>query len=175
MKIGRKILAGAVLASAVSLAQADFYAGGNILYINYDESGVSDINPIALYGNVGKWLNDWLAVEARAGFGVRDDSARVFDVKADLELTHLVGAYVKAGIPNETMIFPYAVAGYSHLKAKVSVGSFSESDSGSDFSYGLGVDFRVTESAAVNLEYMRYYSKSGVDVDGITLGVNFRF
>ena len=45
----------------------------------------------------------------------------------------------------------------------------------SDFSYGVGIDFNVTDNVAINAEYMNYLDGSLFELSGFSLGARFAF
>ena len=42
-------------------------------------------------------------------------------------------------------------------------------------SWGLGASYRIGENVGVSLDYMVYHKKSQVKVDGVNLGVTYKF
>jgi opacity protein-like surface antigen len=56
----------------------------------------------------------------------------------------------------------------------VSGHGFSESDTSSDITYGLGVDYWFNGQVSADLEYANFYDKDGVEVSGWTLGLNYK-
>ncbi|MAL96298.1 MAG: hypothetical protein CME40_14580 [Haliea sp.] len=147
-------------------AVAQPYVGLDYTYLDADEV---DLGALTLKG--GYQLNDWAAVELRGGVGV--DDGNYYGVKAELE--HYVGGYFRAGLPNDSAIYPYVIAGYTHAKVKASVAGFSDSDSEGDFSWGLGASLRLNELWSANIEVMRYFDKSNIEIDGVSLGVTYTF
>lgn len=163
MKKTQSILATITLSLFASWASADAYMGAN--YALIDADGI-DLAAIVVKGGVQ--LNEWAAVEARAGFGVQDDSY----LGVDVELNYLVGGYFIAGIPNDSGFYPYAIAGYTQAEAEASGYGLSEQESDTDVSYGAGINYGFTETLAGNLEFMRYADS---DFDAISFGVSFKF
>ena len=109
--------------------------------------------------------------ELRFGLGVDDDS--FYDAYGDYietEIDHYFGAYLKFSASSEK-ISPYAIIGLTKVKATVydSYYEYSESDSDDDFSYGVGVDF----ANGFFLEYIQYLDKSGLELNGLSLGMKF--
>lgn len=160
--------------------QPQGYLGLGYAFLTYEEDGIAkDFDLGALGVKSGAKLTPYFAIELRAGFGVDDESVRINDVSAKLELDYFVGGYLLAGLPNETPFFPYVVVGMTRgeLTATASGpgGYASISESESDFSYGAGADFSVTEQFLVNAEYMNYIDKDGVEVTGPSIGVTFLF
>lgn len=174
MNKAKTLLTALAFSAVIPMTQADAYLGGNYLYVDYAEEDI-DLDLGALYLRGGYQFSDWAAVEARVGAGIQDDSMFYMGVPVDAELKNLYGAYFVAGIPNESMFYPYAVAGYTRAELEASVYGYSESGAESSFSYGIGTDIRFTETFAGNIEFMRYMDKDGFEMDGLSAGIKFLF
>ncbi|PSF11417.1 porin family protein [Marinobacter shengliensis] len=143
------------------------YAGLNYTFMDVDFDGFASADVGTLSGKVGVMANEFLGIEARAGFGVDDD--RVFGQKAKLD--NFFGGYATINMANQSPVTPYAVVGFTRIEAEIG----PQSDDDSDFSYGAGVNFKFAQNLSGNLEYMRYYDDSNVTVDGIGLGIQMNF
>lgn len=168
MLIASIATAGMAMAGTVSAADmyksgvGALYAGLNYTFINIDGQGV-DADVGTLSGKVGVMANEYIGLEARAGFGVNKDK--------DVKLDNFFGGYATFNMVNQSPITPYAVLGFT--RAELEVGSYSDDDS--DFSYGAGVNFEMAQNLSGNVEYMRYYDDSDVTVDGIGVGIQLNF
>lgn len=181
------ILTGSALAlmSVGTFAQAQEpveqgYIGANYVFLTYEEDGFSeDLDLGALSAKAGAKFNPYFAAELRAGFGVADESVSAGGVTAELELDYLIGGYGVIGLPTESPVYPYVVVGYTKGELTASAsgpgGSASFSDSESDFSYGVGANFAATEEFHVNVEYMNYLDKDGVEISGVSVGATVLF
>jgi len=143
------------------------YAGLNYTFMDVDFDGFASADVGTLSGKVDIMANEFLGVEARAGFGVDDDRIAGAKVKLD----NFFGGYATINMANQSPVTPYAVIGFTRIEAEIG----SQSDDDSDFSYGAGVNFKFAQNLSGNLEYMRYYDDSNVTVDGIGLGVQMNF
>lgn len=153
-------------------AEPGFYLGAAYTQATWDIAGVdkdADLGVLSARG--GYQINDYVAVEGRLGTGVQDD--KVYGVKVELQDTY--GVYAKLGVPTEIGLYPYALLGVTHVKVKASVPGYSASDSDSDVSYGVGVDYWFNRSVSAGLEYANYYDKNSDKITGLTLGVNYKF
>lgn len=183
MKKALLIASIAALSSANVAAQTSpiqGYLGLNYTLATYEDEALPDeLDFGVLVGKAGAQITPFLAAELRAGFGVADDSFSAPGERLEFEVDSLVGAYLVAGVPNESPIYPYVVAGFSRAELTASysgsLGSFSESESESDFSYGVGANFAVNEQFSLNAEYMLYFDKDGAEITGLGLGGSFRF
>lgn len=163
-------IAGTALLSTGSV-QADSYFGLNATKIDYSESGIDDIDLTAANFRFGTVLSENVAFEVRAGIGIGDDTVNVMGVDVDVELENMFGAYFRFGAPVNEDFYPYAVLGYTRGKLEASAMGFSDSESESDTSFGVGADFTVSDGLVINIEYMNFLDKDDVEVDGLSFGV----
>jgi opacity protein-like surface antigen len=175
LSIGLLVLV-AVLFSAPAFALGPFYLGANYSMTNVgakDVGSVDDFDMDTVTISAGLYLLDFLAVEARAGTGVSDDTVDL--IKAEIGV--LYGLYARAELPLG-MFKPYVIAGYTAADLDSNFGD----DDDSDLSYGAGVDLKFSEHLGLNLEYMllmefdtQLGSAGGIDVESISLGAKFYF
>lgn len=194
-----KLIAIAAAASAMLMMgtaqaqQARAAAGGTYAELGYTQlKSDGSAKPSALRGIIGYDFHPNVAVEGMLGFGIRGDNESesmatplgVATATAKVKLSNMYGIYLKPKANVSDAVELFGRLGYTHAKFKadgtVSVPGFpavSFSDSGSDggVSYGAGVNFKFSPTAYVGVDYMRYYKKDDVKVDGITVGVGFRF
>ena len=152
-------------------AMAAHYVGGNLAAVQADFDRVGDADLVALYGRLGTEFSENFSGEIRVGTGIDDD--RVNGVK--VELDHFYGAYVRGGIPLGDVFFPYAVVGLTRAELQLSNRLFSSKESGTDVYFGLGTDIHLSSNVDLNVEYMNYYDKNDVAVDGFAVGMTYRF
>ncbi|WP_166263837.1 porin family protein [Marinobacter caseinilyticus] len=146
------------------------YAGGNYTFVNVDGNGF-DADLGTLSGKVGANVTPFLGLEARAGFGVDDDTQNGVELSAD----NFFGGYATLNLANESPATPYAIFGFTRYELEAQSFFGTVSDSESDFSYGLGVNLALSEELSGNIEYMRYFDKDDVTIDGIGLGLTVNF
>jgi len=150
--------------------------------LKISESGFS-VKPGMLRGIVGYNFGENLALEGMLGFGVRKDNANTtlagVPVNIEGDVRHMVGVYVKPKVVLANAFELFGRLGYAdtRLRSNASFAGFrgSETSSGGDFSYGLGANFNVAPRAYVGVDYMRYYNKNDVKLDGVTVSVGYRF
>ena len=155
------------------------YVGGQYALVTYEESGFGDLEPTALVGRFGHYLNDNFAIEGRLGFGLGDDSTNAFGVDVTLEIDTLFGVYGVGQFNFTEKAAVYGVVGFTRGEVTASANAFgvpvSVSDSETDLSFGVGFNFAIAKNVDLNLEYMSYLSKSNFDVSAIGLGATYRF
>ncbi|WP_018625426.1 porin family protein [Kangiella aquimarina] len=170
----KTMIAGAVVA-ALTMTTGVFAKEGNYFGFGATQHSVDapdfEFDSMTIDGKIGTYFNENFSGELRVGLAATDDS--FFGV--DLEVKNYYGAYLRAGLPATDAFYPYAIVGYT--KTKVEASGFGEtvSDSESDMSYGFGADFSLTNDMDLSVEYMRYLDKDGGEIDGIGLGIKFKF
>lgn len=170
------ILVASVMVSTAAIAggttSPGFYVGGGYSDTEIDIDGLgSDADVGVLFARGGYQLNQNIAFEARLGLITEDD--KVNGVNVDID--DIYGLYLKAGLPTKVGLYPYVLLGMTHAKVETKWRGFSDSDSGSDISYGFGADYWFNSQVSAGLEFTNYYDKSEAEVSGVTLGLNFKF
>jgi opacity protein-like surface antigen len=144
--------------------------GYTVLTVKESSSGFS-ASPTALRGIIGYDLHPFVAVEGMLAFGVSDDS----DKGVNAKLQNAYGVFVKPKFnPNENFEV-FGRLGWVKTKFKFSDSTGSETQSESDFAYGVGANYHFNPRMSVGLDYMRYSKKDGVKVDGVTVSFGYRF
>jgi opacity protein-like surface antigen len=184
----RIVIAAAAAFAMLGAAQAQtqtspFYGELGYTFLKLKEEGLSTRNG-AIRGIFGYAFHPNVAVEGMVGFAVNDDSETFVDptfgpvdVKVKVQNSYGIFFKPKYSFNNQVEVFGRLGWTRSKIKATASMGgvSASASDSDNDFAYGAGVNFNINPRTYVGLDYMRYYSKEGSKVDGLTLGVGYRF
>jgi len=173
------VIGSATLLGAAGTAQAqNGYAGANLnfLDLDYSQNGINDDASLtAGTFRLGAQINKYLSGELRAGMGFSDDTVNISGYKVDIELDSFFGAYLRGGFPVTEKIYPYAVFGVTRGKLTASFQGFSESDSETDTSFGVGVDFTLIDQVTLNVEYMSWFDKDGAEIDGFSVGASTAF
>ncbi|WP_051252482.1 porin family protein [Ferrimonas kyonanensis] len=166
----KKIVFACLLMPMCALAsEPAVYVGGQYNFMEVDGGPSVDIG--ALSGRLGYEFNRNVAVEARLGMGVSDDTL----MGVDIELNYYYGVYLRGQMPMDSGFTPYVIAGYTKGELEASNDFDKAKEDENDFSYGIGVDFAATDNLDVGLEYMMYLDKKDVEVSGFSLGVTYRF
>jgi outer membrane immunogenic protein len=166
--------AAAVFLSAASHSFAEGgYIGGQYAQTTYEQSGTTandaDAKPAALTLLGGYKFSEHIAIEGRLGFGIGDDQFGAGDVLEMDKLVSLLGKFSLGG-----KVSPYVVVGFTD--ATISSPTTDADLDGASF--GLGVDFEVSEGLSLGLEYIHYATADIVgggeaDLSAISLGVNY--
>lgn len=145
------------------------YLGFDANIQNFD-NGSDSLNPAAVTFKGGAFFHQYVAAEARLGFGVATDSVGGMDVMTD----YYAGAYVRLAAQMDKLS-PYLIGGFTAAKASYSGGGVSESINKSGLSYGAGLDYKFGEHYAATVEWMKLVDKSDFDLSSINVGVKYLF
>lgn len=157
------------------------YVGLNYTRFEFeDENTEREVNPDGVTLRLGMEFNQFLGLEVRGATGVSSDKRRTSLGTAEFDLDRLYGGYLKLSVPVGDMVRPYIIGGYTEAKGEVkfstALGSIErETDTVSDESYGAGVDFNLTDTFGMNLEYMRYLDKDDYELNAISVGFRSAF
>ena len=164
-----------------SLSQAEeFYLGYDFLKVNYDESGVNkEFDPTVVTWKAGYKINEYLAVEARAGLGVDNDTKQnlITDeglglTTATVELNRLYSALLKGSYPLVKGLNVNAYVGASRVKFLVdSNQNYHSENSDNSLTLGVGLSYDIASDVFVNADYMAYTK----NVTALQVGMGFRF
>jgi opacity protein-like surface antigen len=177
----KKILTLIVLCVLVSSINASANEGSKYFGINlsrgeYSEDGISeDFNPLAIIGKFGYCVHKNFAIEGRLGIGLTDDEKEVYGYDVSLELDSLIGFYGKGILDLNERIQAYGLIGLTRAEGTVEASGYSESDDDTGLSYGIGIDFELSNKIYVGLEYVSYLSKSDFDLAAFSVGITKYF
>jgi hypothetical protein len=113
-----------------------------------------------------------LGVEGMIGTGVRDDRLRGNQaIDSRVKVNEFLGVYLASRL-NLGPVELFGRAGVAETRLRFEgLGS----GDGSDFSYGGGIRLLPTDNLTLSLDYMNYFDKGGVKIDGYTLSVGLKF
>jgi len=166
----------AVATSGVSVSYADNthgnrYVGAGIGLMEIETTDVSDdvsVNHLDL--RLGGYVNEYLALEGRAGLGITGETISGFDV----DLRYFVGGYARFGVPVTEALFPYVMLGFTRADFEVSGGGNAINDAETDSSFGVGVDADVA-NMSVFVEYANLVDKNASSFSGVIIGLKTTF
>lgn len=139
-------------------------------YTIESEEADGDADITHLIGRVGGYVNENLALEARLGTGVTDDTVN----DTDVSLRYLVGANLRAGAKVGNQLFPYLMLGFTRADVKSESNGASESNAETDTSYGAGLDLDLS-GMTVTMEYANLVDKNDVTYSGFSIGLKTTF
>jgi len=174
----KKILTAVAAVAACAAAQAQtatpFYAEVGYTGITYEEPAAK-AHPGMLRGIFGWEASPYVAVEAMGAFSAHDDTVDLAGTNVDVKVEHSWGLYVKPKLKLGSTVELFGRLGFTESRIKASSRWGSASDTGNDVSYGIGLNFAFTKAMYGAVDYMRYYDKDSVTIDGYTVGLGFKF
>lgn len=188
MKVLKMAAISLAFTSAPLMASAEYlgdhYVGASVEA--YGLSGSSSPTYTSYVGafKAGMFLNNYLAIEGKVGFGVHDKKKKDSDgdtVSAGVD--HYVSVLAVGAYPVHERFDIYAKAGVSSVKLRLKVksndigNSYTDKDTSTktSFSAFAGIAYYATPTSTVNLEYGQLLNKHGISVDGLSLGVTKYF
>ncbi len=162
----RTLIATAVLATAISAPvyagnPGHAYAGIDYSFDSFSGPGVSS-NPANFGIRGGYYFTENVAGEVHFLTGGTTDKG----IKVD----QVVAGFIRGELPASKTVVGYGLLGYSTADV---TGAATKSNSG--FAYGVGVDFGLTDSTAINLDYIQYFNANSQTLTAVSAGVKFTF
>lgn len=161
-----------LLTSALpTFAEGSYYIGAQITSFGLEQSGTTnadlDVDPQALTLIGGYKFNEHIAIEGRFGFDAGDDEGIEVDQAASI-----LGKFSLGG-----NVSPYLLVGFSDVEFEDSFGATRTVD---EVAFGVGVDFNVSESSAITLEYIDHGDSDvpgggTAELESLSLGFNYSF
>jgi hypothetical protein len=142
-------------------------------------AGTTESRGDTLSGLIGYQMNDIFSVEGLIGAGLGGADVKLNGASqahpVTSHLDHAVGIYVRAkqDLNKDTSVF--ARIGWNDWKTTASNNLGSAQSSYSDFAYGVGLNYRITQSAYLTGSWMSVYNKNSVKVDGFAIGLGYRY
>ena len=154
------------------------------------------VNPTMLRGVLGKELMPNLSAELMLGLGAGAGSADfkytlppspvVMTARVESEVKTMLGFYIVPKIQLSDRAQAYARLGLTNMSTSdtpvavmggLPAGTSNNMTNGKNnsVSWGLGASYRIGENLGASLDYMVYHKKSQVKVDGVNIGLTYKF
>lgn len=156
----------------VSADWTGLYAGGSLGYGDVTGSTTlgEDVNGLT-YGVHGGYMYDMGSIVL--GAELEYAMTEITDDTIGLDVDSVLRGKVRVGYDAGDFL-PYVTVGMAQLTTS---GAIDDSDTG--YLYGIGADYRMTDSLRIGAEVLRHefddYADSGIDVSATTLGVRVSF
>jgi hypothetical protein len=124
-------------------------------------------NPLAAIGKVGYNITENIAIEGRAGLGVKKDTIG----SETSEIDNLAAVYIKPNVNVTHNINLFGLLGYGKVKQTL----INESIVTSGASYGVGAAYNLNSTWAVVADAVRYAKEDNNRVDAYSIGVEYAF
>jgi predicted porin len=142
-------------------------------------TGTTESRGDTLSGLVGYQLTDILSVEGLLGTGLGGADVKLNGASQTHPVTsrldHAVGIYVRAKHDLNKDLSVFARVGWNDWQTTASNNLGSAQNSYSDFAYGVGLNYRITQSTYLTSSWMNVYNKNSVKVDGFAIGLGYRY
>lgn len=150
-------------AATTAQAQIGPYAGAMV-----SRAEINHTDLTSLGYKLGFQPSQNLAVEARLGTGLTDDSISGLTYEID----NYVGVYGKLLLPLGPQFSAYVIGGYSRAEGKI----YNRTSpvhvwSDHDFSAGLGLDLYLSQNVSASMEWINLVD----EIDLLSFGVSFTF
>lgn len=133
---------------------------------DYKEPGLK-VSPAMVRGVAGYEFTPNLAIEGIVGLNGGSDSAS----GTTLKINNTVGVFGKVQAPVTDALKVYGRLGVARTSLKAN----GVSDSGTSLAYGAGVTYDLSKTTYLNADYTKYYDRNDQKLEGVTVGVGFRF
>lgn len=161
------LLSAACFEASYCFADSGFYGGVSYSELDYSEPGL-DLDFATIGGLVGYKLSNTFAIEVRGAKGQTDDDIYGYGVEVDKTMS----VFGRFSLPNESNMTPYLIAGFTKAWLEAD-GGFKADES--DYSYGIGVAFALTDELAVSAEYASLLDKDDAEVNAMSLLLTYDF
>ena len=156
-------------------AQEGTYAGVSYASIHYTQDGFPSADPNAVAFKLGWRANRFAAVEARAGFGVGDDTVTYLGSPVDVSIDHYFGVYGKGILPFSDWFSVYGLLGVVGGRVTADGFGYRANSSDTGVSYGAGLDLGLGRHWGLNFEWAQLFKDTGFKVQGTSFGVTYRY
>ena len=107
-------------------------------------------------------------------------SAKESKVTADgslikLKVDSVWGLFLKPKVAVSPEVELFGRLGYARTKVKLAADQGTISDSANSFAYGVGAAYAINKRVSINLDYMSYYNRDNIRIQGPTLGLGIKF
>jgi hypothetical protein len=178
IKIASVLATALVIASAATAQEQVNYVQVGALNANYSEPSATFNNGM-LALTVGHKFDQNLAIEAMAAGAVNHASAYWGNVFVTAKVSNAEGVYMKAQSTPSNGFSVYGKAGFTRgtVTASAYVAGYSASSwsSGTSPSYGAGAQFETSPNSFISIDYMSYYNKNNVKIDGPSVNFGFKY
>jgi len=156
-------------------AQEGSYGGASFASVHYTKDGFPSADPSAVAFKLGWRLNRFLAVEARAGFGVGDDTVTYLGTPVDVSISHYFGVYGKGILPLSKWFEVYGVVGVIGGRVIADGFGYRAESSDTGASYGAGFDIALGRHWGLTFEWAELFKDQDFKVQASSFGVTYRY
>ena len=137
----------------------------------------AEAKPGLLTGTLGYQLWPFLAIEGQVAGNVMKDEIKLNGVNTgvDAKIPHMYGLFLKPTLPLGDRVEVFARAGVVRTKLELSAGGLDVDDTGTSGASGLGINVNLSRMSYLQANWMNYYDKDDIKVQGVGLMYGRRF
>ena len=161
-----------LLTVVTGFAQANEYIAIEGTAGTLENPNNTEIDPSGIRFRLGTRVDDTFDLEVQFGF-LGDSTTDNFDKLS----ASFAGAYLKGYLPVGYNSALFALGGFTAVELTQKVNDQKFSDSRSGFSYGFGLETKLTENADLTADYMRYIAEDGLfeHFSAVSFGIKLYF
>jgi hypothetical protein len=134
--------------------------------LDYRQPGLK-VSPSMVRGVVGYAFTPNLSMEGMVGLNGGSDTASGTTLKLD----NTVGVFGKIQAPLADGVNLYGRLGVARTSLKAN----GTTDADTSLAYGVGMTYDLSKTTYLNADYTKYYDRDDKKLEGLTVGVGFRF
>ena len=169
-----------VLSAAVA-AQAQVYVEGSVTGLTAKDSSISGLSykskPSTFSGLVGYNVHPNVDVEGYLALGAGESNETLNGVSygSKLKVKSSFGVFVKPKVMVSNELELFARVGYLENKFNTISQNATYKTTNGSFAYGVGANYYFDKRTYVTGSYMNYNNKDGFKVNGLSVGVGYKF
>jgi hypothetical protein len=170
----------AVLATAAAAAQAQVYVEGAVTGLTAKESanGIkTESKPSTFSGLVGYNVHPNVDVEGYLGLGAgkSDITENGYATGREAKVKSSFGVFVKPKVMVSPELEVFGRLGFLENKSTDSYKNSTTTSTQGSFAFGVGANYYFDKRTYVTGSYMNYHNKDGLKVNGMSIGMGYKF
>ena len=154
-------------------AELPFYLGSHYVKMTAIQQDRTKSDYVSTSFVAGKYFHDFFALEARYGSAAHERGRHQSASFEETPATFLA-TFLRADWGFDKIVF-FGLGGYNWQGVKTTKAGVRQRKTKGDFSFGMGLEYRLTPHLALEAEYIQYLSRTEVEFTGFNGGVLFRF
>jgi hypothetical protein len=161
--------------NAVAETPTYYYVEASYARLNFEKEPLEATPKVGTL-KMGGMFNKNFGSEILLGKTVKEDTAYVAGHAFDVKIDYMAGAYLKGNVEviKDFEIFVRGGATGLSGSSESSTGA-KRTYTGADFSYGLGLQYHLSRDLYLQADYMRYYNRKDISIEGPSISLGFKF
>lgn len=142
-----------------------------------DGADTVKFSPGAVSGVFGYKFTPNLSVEGLLGLGMGKDNITLngVDSGVDGKVKSTFGVFLRPSFDINENVELFGRVGWVRSKVEISDSTSSANGSDTDFAYGIGANFNLSNTTYIQAGWMQYLNKDGAKIDGLNVSYGMRF